>query len=106
MRGWKTAQRIVDPSVTFERSKEILQEQGFQLRVSNPSHAIFKSEGTKSPWTSVAPEGDDVPVEVAVAEGHNGLHLQLRYDTFVLFDTGDLDRFADDLAELLSGKTD
>ena len=42
-----------------------------------------------------------VPLELAIAEADTGLFLQIRYDTFVLADTGDLQRVADDLAAKL-----
>ena len=77
----------------------------FRSPVSNPTHAIFKRTGTQNPWTTVAPEGEQVPVELAVAESQNGLLLHMRYETFVLFDTGDLKRFADELAGHLAQQT-
>lgn len=102
MLGWKAVERIIEPSIGFEEAKRLLQEEGFRLNVSNPSHAIFKSEGTQNPWTTLAPNGENVPIELALAESHSGLHVQLRYGTFILFDTGDLKTFADEIARLLS----
>ncbi|OMQ16529.1 hypothetical protein A7K94_0201855 [Modestobacter sp. VKM Ac-2676] len=52
--------------------------------------------------TQLTLRGAEFPLELALAEGGEGLFLQLRYDTFVLADTGDLDRLADDLAAVLA----
>lgn len=102
MWGWKAAERLVEPSISFEEAKRILLEQGFQLHASHPAYAVFKSTGTENPWTALAPSGRDVPIELAVASSHSGLCLHLRYETFVLFDTGDLESLADEIARLLS----
>ena len=101
MWGWKTVERLVEPSVSFEDGKVVLQEQGFRLHASNPAHAVFKSEGSQNPWTTLAPKGENVPIELAIAATEGGLYLQVRYETFCLFDTGDLPRFADELVTLL-----
>ncbi len=101
MWGWKTVERLIEPSVSFEEGKVLLQEQGFRLHASNPTHAVFKSEGSENPWTKLMPKGENVPIELAIAETNAGLYLQLRYETFCLFDTGDLPRFADELATSL-----
>jgi len=53
-------------------------------------------------WTKVAPKGEAIPIELVLAEARQGLFIQLRYNTFALFDTGDLGRLADALAERLS----
>jgi hypothetical protein len=101
MWGWKTVERIVDPSISFTEAKAALVEAGFRLHISNPKHAVFKNPATESPWTRFSPEAENVAFELAVAEAHSGLCLQLRYDTFVFFDTGDLNELADELAARL-----
>jgi len=98
MWGWKSVERLIEPSVSLAQAKEILQAQGFQIHTSNPHHAVFKSAGTENPWTTLAPSGENVPIELAISESQRGLYLHLRYETFCLFDTGDLDRFANELA--------
>ena len=103
MWGWKTADKTVEPSVSFEQAKQIVQEAGFELTTSNPSHAVLKRAGTESGWTKFAPEGENVPLELAIAKSDRGLFIQLRYEHFVLFDTGDLKRVADEISEALSG---
>ncbi len=101
MWGWKTVERLIEPGVSFSDAKSRLQQAGFRIHVSNEAHAVFKSEGSENAWTKLAPEGEYLPIELALATTPGGLYLQLRYETFVLFDTGDLSRFADELAGLL-----
>jgi hypothetical protein len=101
MWGWKAVERLIEPSVSFSDAKQILQQHGFKLHASHPAYAVFRSPGTESPWTTPAPEVRNVPLELALAQSHTGLYLQLRYGTFVLFDTGDLGRLADEIAGLL-----
>lgn len=105
MWGWKSVERLIEPSLPFSQAKQMLTAQGFRLHASNPHHAIFKSAGTENPWTTLAPNGENMPIELALAEAHGGLYLCLRYETFILFDTGDLNRFADEVAaSLLPGR--
>ena len=40
-------------------------------------------------------------MELAIAKSDRGLFIQLRYEHFVLFDTGDLKSVADEIAEAL-----
>jgi len=96
MLGWKAAERRIEPSLPLEQAKAILKEAGFAEHIANPEHAIFKRAGTQA-----ALKGEKLSVEVALAKSEAGLFLQARYDTFVLFDTGDLEKFADDLAAKL-----
>lgn len=105
MWGWKSIERIIEPSVSLRDAKEILVGQGFRVHASNPHHVILKSAGTENPWTTLAPDGENVPIELAIAESHDGLFMHLRYETFVLFDTGDLERFADSLATSLTSQS-
>src|SRR5689334_20842930 len=98
MWGWKAVERLIEPSVPFDDAKQILQHNGFRLRASQPGFAVFERAGTENPFTTLAPEGRTVAVELALAPSHAGLFFQLRYGTFVLFDTGDLGQFADEIA--------
>lgn len=97
MWGWKAVERTIEPSVTLEQARGILEAAGFTQTVANPAHAIFKRAGTQ-----LSTSGKDFSVEAAVAKSEGGLFLQIRYDTFVLFDTGDLEKLAADLASQLS----
>ena len=101
MWGWKAVERVIEPSVSFRDAKQILQQHGFQLHASHPGYAMFKRVGTENPWTTPAPEVGNVPLELALAPSQAGLFLQLRYGTFILFDTGDLDQLVGEIAGLL-----
>ena len=102
MWGWKTADRTIEPSVSFEVAKQIVQDAGFELTTSNPNHAVLKRAGSESGWTKFSPNGENLPLELAIAESDRGLFVQLRYEHFVLFDTGDLKGIADEIAAALS----
>jgi hypothetical protein len=93
MIGWKPAERRIPDAVGLSEAKRILEHDGFSTHVDNPGHAILRREGTQ-----LSTSGEEFPLEVAIAEAEQGLHLQIRYDTFVLFDTGDLDQFADEVS--------
>lgn len=96
MWGWKTVERQLSPSVSLDEARDILIREGFSEHVKNPSHVIMRRSGTQ-----LAVSGEKFPIELVIAEAESGLFLQLRYDTFVLFDTGDLGQLADSLAEKL-----
>ena len=99
MWGWKTVERHIDSSVSLDEARDILAREGFEERVGNPGHRIFNKSGT-----DLTVSAEKVTLELALAEADSGLFLQLRYDTFVLFDTGDLDQVADGIvAKLRSG---
>jgi hypothetical protein len=98
MRGWKTVEKKIDTSVSLGEARAILREAGFREHVVNPEHFIFKRSGTQLTF-----KGERAPIDVAVAKTESGLFLQAKYDTFVLFDTGDLAKVADDLAAKLLG---
>jgi hypothetical protein len=102
MWGWKAAERLIEPGVPFDDAKQLLQQHGFQLHASHPGYAVFQTSGVESPWTTPFPEGWAIPLELALAPSQSGLFLQLRYGTFVLFDTGDLEQLADAVADLLT----
>lgn len=99
MMGWRPVERHIDDAVSMQESVRILRDHGFSLYVDNPGHAILRRSGTK-----VSTSGEDFPLEVAVAQADQGIYLQLRYDTFVLFDTGDLEQFADEISADLTAR--
>lgn len=102
MWGWKAVERLIEPSVPFDDAKQRLQQYGFQLHASHPGFAVFKRAGKESPWTTAAPDAGNVALELALTPSHAGLYLQLRYDTFVMFDTGDLGQVVDEIAGSLA----
>ena len=96
MWGWKTVERRINPSVSFDEARDIAVENGFAEHIKNPTHVVLKRSGTQ-----LTASAEKIPLELAIAEADEGLFLQLRYDTFVLGDTGDLGKLADDLAAKL-----
>jgi hypothetical protein len=96
MWGWKAAERRIEPSITLEQAKTIMKGAGFSEHIASPEYAIFRRAGTQ-----LAVQGENLAVEVALAKTEAGLFLQARYGTFVLFDTGDMQKLADDLVAKL-----
>jgi len=92
MWGWKPVERTIEPSVTLEQARTIMKEAGFDEHVAHPDHVIFRRAGTQ-----LTAKGERFPIEVALAKSEAGLFLQARYDTFALFDTGDLKKLSDEL---------
>ena len=96
MWGWKAVERRIEPSVSLEQAKTTMKEEGFADHITNPEHVIFKRAGRRFPL-----KGERAYLEVALAKAEAGLFLQARYDMFMLFDTGDLEKLADELVEKL-----
>ena len=92
MLGWKAVEKSIGSGISLEEAQAIMIEKGFDVYVSNPGHIIFKRSGTQ--WTFSMKK---IPVEVAIAKSESGLFIQARYDAFVLFDTGDLEKFINEL---------
>jgi hypothetical protein len=98
MNGWNAVERTVDEPVLLDTAVERVEAFGFEPVVRNPGHVLLRRDGTQ--WTL---RGERFPLELAVAESDDGVFLQLRYDTFVAFDTGDLEGLADELATVVRG---
>ncbi len=94
--GGITVERRIGLSVTWEQAKGIMKKAGFSEHIANSRNAIFRRAGKR-----LAVKGEDFSIEVSLAKAEAGLFLQARYDTFVLFDTADLEKLADDLVEKL-----
>lgn len=93
MKGWKPVERHIPDAVELTEAKHILEQHGFSIHADNPEHAILRRSGTQ-----LSTSGEDFPLEAAIARADQGLYLQMRYDTFVLFDIGDLEQFADEIS--------
>ncbi|MFO7961835.1 MAG: hypothetical protein R6U94_12895 [Nitriliruptoraceae bacterium] len=98
MDGWKAVVRTVDEPVLLDTAVERVEAKGFEQVVRNPAHVLLRRDGTQ--WTL---RGERAPLELTLAESDDGVFLQLRYDTFVAFDTGDLEEYADELASAVRG---
>lgn len=95
MLGWKPAVRQVS-GVSLQAAKEGLMRQGFQEYDEGRDHVILKRPGTE-----LTSKAHKLALEAALARQGEAVELQLRYDTFVFFDTGDLDDEADRVARVL-----
>ena len=96
--GWTPVTRNVTAPVLLDTAVERVAAMGFTPTVRNPGHAVLSRAGTK--WTL---RGDRFPIEMAIAEADDGLFVQLRYDAFVLADTGDLADVADEAVACIRG---
>jgi hypothetical protein len=96
MWGWKTVERQISPAMPVADARSRLEDEGFALQSGDSQHATFIREGTR-----VTTDGQKFPVELAIAATESGLIMHLRYRSFVLFDTGDLEEFGDELAGML-----
>lgn len=92
MDGWKPVERTIDAPVLLDRAVSAVEEHGFVVRERHPGHALLGRAGTQ-----LTLQGEKFPLDLALAESEDGIFLQLRYDTFALFDTGDLEKLADRL---------
>lgn len=98
MDGWNAVERTVDEPVLLDTAVERVEAMGFEQEARNPGHVLLKRDGTQ--WTL---RGERFPLELTLAESEAGVFLQLRYDTFAAFDTGDLKKLADELAATVRG---
>jgi len=99
MWGWKSVERFID-NVPYETAKKyIVDEFQFFEKKVNESYSIFQRSGTQ-----LTIHGKNFPLELAFAKKDHGIFLQLRYDFFMFFDTGDLSRFADEIIERLTAE--
>lgn len=57
----------------------------------------------KKSGTQLTTKGEKLDLEAALAQHDGDVELQLRYDTFVLFDAGDLEEAAERIASLITG---
>jgi len=98
--GWKPAEREIE-GVLFDAVVDKAIELGFELEARDPGHVVLKREG--SPW---AIRADRFPLEVGLAESEAGVRARFRYAALVAFDTGDLERTADEFAAHFSTDRD
>lgn len=96
MWGWKTVEREIQPAISIDEARSLMVESGFEEHSHGSSHALFRRDGSQ-----LTRDGRNVSLELGIVEESDKLVLQLRYDQFILFDTGDLERYADEIAETL-----
>lgn len=92
----KPAVRRLGP-VELDHAVETLRNHGFHEHDHAAGRAVLKKPGAR-----FSPRAHQRPFEAVLSSGQDGLELELRYDVFVAFDTGDLDEQADRLARALA----
>lgn len=95
MLGWKPAVRNLE-GVTLEDATAAMLRQGFLEYDRGDGYAVLKKGGTQ-----FAAQGEKFASEAALAQQGDDVELQIRYDGFVLFDTGDLEAAADRIARVI-----
>jgi len=94
--GWKQVERHL-PGAMFDEVVDNAIDIGFTLSSRDVGHAVLTQDGSH-----MAARASKAPLEMTATETENGIRLRWRYDTLVVFDTGDLERIADQFVALLS----
>ncbi len=107
MLGWKTVERKIPTNLLIDEAIEEATKIGFEISNENPGFTVLHRKGVwwasgTGPVKSGAEERKQVPIELGIAESEEGIYFQLRYGTFVAFDTGDLEKFANELADIFN----
>ncbi len=95
MLGWKTINSTVE-KVDFEDAKNSIISQGFELLTDEDNCSILKKSGT-----TLTLKGSKAPQKLWLVKRDDGVEVQLKYDVFVLFDTGDLQLELERLTEVI-----
>jgi hypothetical protein len=96
MLGWKPAVRTLE-GVTLDDATAAMLRQGFVEYDRGEGYAVLKKGGTQ-----FAVKGEKFASEAALAQKGDDIELQIRYDSFALFDTGDLEEAADRIARVIT----
>ena len=96
MLGWTPAVRTLE-GVTLDDATAAMLRQGFVEYDRGEGYAVLKKGGTQ-----FAVQGEKLALEAALAQQGDDVELHMRYDTFVLFDTGDLEEAADRVARVVT----
>lgn len=95
MLGWKAVSEKIN-NVNIDDAKMILRQAKFVIKEEGEAHVVLHKKGTQ-----LTTESSKVALEAALIQDGQDIIMHLRYDTFVLFDTGDLKREAVKLKELI-----
>lgn len=96
MLGWKPVVRNLD-GIDLEDATTAMLRQGFVEYDRGDGYAVLKKSGTQ-----LTTKGENFALEAALAQPDDGVELQIRYDGFVLFDTGDLEAAADRIVRVIT----
>jgi len=92
MLGWQTVSVTLD-NIPLDKAKMVFRQERFVIKEEGEHYAILRRKGSDFNF-----EGRKVSLEAAIVEEGNNIRFQLRYDTFVLFDTGDLKKELNSIA--------
>lgn len=98
MWGWKAVRRRVE-HLQLGEAADTLVDEGLDAEQRGHDYVRLKRRGKRS-----APTGGRAPLDVKLVAkpADDGVEMQVAYDKFVVFDTGDLKREADRLQAMLA----
>ncbi len=85
------------PDVELDRAVESLHRHGFHAHDEHDDRRVMKKPGLRFAF-----KAHQRPMEAVLVPRGGELRLELRYDVFVAFDTGDLEAQADRLAKAIA----
>ena len=86
MNGWSQVTEKLT-GVSLDKVIEFLKKEGFNVSESGKNHAEFERNGTQ--FTT---KGEKFPLYMLVIQEEEYTKLQLRYATFAICDSGDLEK--------------
>lgn len=81
----KEKTKIINQTLDNEKSISFLTNYGFHITKKDKENITLKKSGTVITIT-----GEDMPKELSIKYNEKSTEITLKYDAFVLFDTGDL----------------
>jgi hypothetical protein len=89
--------KIINQSLDNEKSITFLNNYGFEITEKDKATITLKKDGTIITLT-----GANMPKELSIKYNEKSTEITLKYDAFVLFDTGDLQ---EELDKICNGLT-
>jgi hypothetical protein len=93
----KEKTKIINQTLDNEKSISFLTNYGFHITKKDKETITLKKSGTVITIT-----GENMPKELSIKYNEKSTEITLKYDAFVLFDTGDLQ---EELEKICSGLT-
>jgi len=88
---------LLKQSQKKEEYINLLSKLGFNVIKDENQIVTFKKKGTN--WTF---KGEDMPLKLTIDFQDKNIQLTLKYNTLVLFDTGDLQKILDEISNTLT----
>lgn len=95
MNGWLQVTKKLT-GVGLSKVIEFMKNEGFNVSESGRNHAELDRDGTQ--FTT---KGENFPLYLLIIQEEEYTKLYLKYATFALFDTGDLEKLMDKYIEAL-----